>query len=104
MVSDARIWFVGCGLVAVAWLLVPSLFPTQPPAVAAEDVPVVRYVCRESGETFDLPFTAGLLENPETGRQTLVPAVYDPRRKRWKPGPPLHVMHRMGLLQQPVAE
>jgi len=103
-VKDTRLWVVGGGLAVTAWLLILSLFPPHPPAVAAEGVPVVRYFCRESGATFDLPLAAGPLDNPETGRPTLVPAVYDARRKRWKPGPPLEVMYRMGLLQQQAAE
>ena len=96
--TDIRLWLAGAGLTFSAWLIVPLLFPSRPPAVAAEDIPITHYVCRESGEVFEQPLTGSPIENPHTGRRTLVPAVYDARRKKWKPGPPLEVMHRQGLL------
>jgi hypothetical protein len=97
--KDVRFWAAGAGLTLAAWLIVPFVFPPRPPAVAAEDIPVIHYVCRESGEVFEQPLTGSPIENPQTGRLTLVPAVYDARRKKWKQGPPLEVMHRQGLLR-----
>ncbi len=102
--NDVRMWLAVAGLCLAAWLVVPVAFPPPPPAVAAEDIPSIHYVCRESGEVFELPLAGDRREHPETGRPTLVPAVYDARRKRWRPGPPLEAMHRMGLLQQQAAE
>jgi hypothetical protein len=43
--------------------------------------------------------TAAALPNPTTGKPTLVPAVFDAKKKRWRPGPPLDVMRKKGLLR-----
>ena len=102
--QDARIWMASAGLALTLWLVTPFVFPSQLPAVAVESIPLVHYVCRESGDVFEMPLAGDRLDHPETGRPTLVPAVYDARRKKWRPGPPLDVMHRLGLLQQQAAE
>ena len=102
--KDARLWIGIAGICLTAWLIAPFVLPPRPPTVAAEDVPVIHYVCRESGDVFELPLAGERLDHPETGRPTLGPAVYDARRKKWRPGPPLEVMHRLGLLQQQAAE
>ena len=98
--KDPRLLMAIAGLAVTAWLVAPFVFPPRPPAVAAEDVLVIHYVCQESGDVYELPLTGERLDHPETGRPTLVPAVYDARRKKWRPGPPLDVMHRQGLLLQ----
>ena len=97
--KDARIWIAVAALTVAAWSISPLVFPPRAPVVAEELVPRIRYVCRNSGEVFTLPLAGDVLENPKTGAPTLVPAVYDARRKKWRPGPPLEVMHRKGLLR-----
>jgi len=97
--KDMRLWGAILGLVIASWLLYPSVFAKRPPTVENDDVIVIHYVCRESGKVFELPLAGECCEHPETGRQTLVPAVYDARRKKWRPGPPLAEMRQMGLLQ-----
>ena len=98
LMKDMRLWGAIFGLVIASWLLYPSVFAKRPPAVENDDVIVIHYVCRESGKVFELPLAGECCEHPETGRQTLVPAVYDARRKKWRPGPPLAEMRQMGLL------
>jgi hypothetical protein len=102
--KDPRLWMAFAGVIVTAWLVAPFVFPSRPPAVLAEDIPVIHYVCQETGDVFELPLTGERLDHPETGRPTLVPAVYDARRKKWRPGPPLEVMHRQGLFQQQATE
>jgi hypothetical protein len=97
--KDARIWVAAICLLVAAWLIAPLVFPPRAPAVAEELIPQIRYVCKHSGEVFTLPLTGDVLDNPKTGEPTLVPAVYDARRKKWRPGPPPEVMHRHGLLK-----
>ena len=48
------------------------------PAVDSDDEIVIHYICKE-GKVFELPRWR-MFEHPETGRQTLVPAIYDRRR------------------------
>ena len=98
LMKDMRLWGAILGLVLASWLLYPSVFAKRPPAVGNDDVIVIHYVCGESGEVFELPLAGERCEHPETGRQTLVPAIYDARRKKWRPGPPLAKMRQMGLL------
>lgn len=97
--KDPRVWMATLALAAVAWSIAPLLVPPQAPVVAEEMIPRIRYVCRKSGEVFTMPLTGDVLEHPTTGEPTLVPAVYDARRKKWSPGPPLDVMQREGLLR-----
>lgn len=97
--KDPRLWIALVALMLATWRIlagVPGLFPARPPAVVEESIPEVPFVCRESGEVFRLRLTSEILEHPRTGRPTLVPAVYDARRKRWLPGPPAAVMHGAG--------
>jgi hypothetical protein len=96
--KDPRLWLAVVAFAVAAWLIAPSVFPPRPPAVAEELISQIRYVCRKSGEVFTLPLAGDVVDNPKTGEPTLVPAVYDARRKKWRPGPPLDVMHRQGLL------
>lgn len=97
--SDVRLWLGVSTVVVATWLLAPAMFSPRAPSVAEEAIPQIHYVCKKSGEVFTLPLTGDILENPKTGEPTLVPAVYDARRKKWRPGPPLEVMHRQGLLK-----
>ena len=99
MFKDPRFWTAVVAFGAAACLLVPAVLTARPPAVAADSSPEVRYVCTETGEVFTRRLTAAALPHPTTGDPTLVPAVYDPKKKRWKPGPPLEVMHRQGRLR-----
>ena len=99
IVKDPRAWTAAVASCLAAWLVVPHLLPARPPAVSEADVAEIRYVCRETGEVFSLRATAAALPHPVTGKPTLVPAVYDPRKKRWKPGPPPEIMHRQGQLR-----
>jgi hypothetical protein len=99
MFKDPRMWVaIGAGILG-AWLLGAALLPQRRPAVAKEAAPEIRYVCRESGEVFMRPLTAETLAHPETGRMTLVPAIFDTKKKQWRPGPPLDVMRKKGLLR-----
>jgi hypothetical protein len=97
--KDLRVWTAAAGLAVAAWLLSPLLFPPRAPEVDEASIPHIRYVCRKSGEVFTLPLAGNAVANPKTGEPTLVPAVFDPRRKRWVPGPPVEVMHRRGLVK-----
>lgn len=99
MYKDPRLWTAVVIMAGAAWLIGNALMPARPPAVAKEAIPVVQYVCRKSGEVFSLPLTGDVLNHPTTGQPTLVPAVFDKKSKKWKPGPPLDVMHRKGLLR-----
>jgi hypothetical protein len=99
MLKDARFWTAIVAFGAASWLLVPAVLPARAPAVAEESIGEIRYVCTETGEVFTRRMTAAALPHPTTGKPTLVPAVYDPKKKTWKPGPPLEVMHRRGLLR-----
>ena len=97
--TDPRVWTAMVAFGAAAVLLVRAVLPARAPAVAEESIAEIHYVCTESGEVFTRRLTAASLPHPTTGKPTLVPAVYDPRKKKWKPGPPLEVMHRRGLLR-----
>ena len=102
--EDKRRWVAIVGLVIASWLLYPSVFARRPPAVDNDDEIVIHYVCKESGKVFELPLAGECCEHPETGRQTLVPAIYDRRRNKWRPGPPLAEMRQMGLLKTALRE
>lgn len=91
MFKDARVWCAIVGFGIAAWLVVPQVLVTRPPQVAAEDIPVMDYICCETKEVFRVAATGPRLANPKTGRSTLVPAVYDARKKVWKQGPPLDI-------------
>lgn len=99
MLKDARIWTAAVALSVAAVLIGRFVIPVRPPAVAEAEIPEIRYVCRESGEVFTLRMAGEVLDHPMTGQPTLVPAVYDAKRKKWKPGPPLEIMHKKGLLK-----
>jgi hypothetical protein len=99
MFRDPRVWTAIVTFGAAACLLIPAVLPARAPAVTDESIAEIRYICTESGEVFTRRLTAASLTHPTTGKPTLVPAVYDPRKKKWKPGPPLEVMHRRGLLR-----
>jgi hypothetical protein len=99
LVKDARIWIAVVALAVASWLIAPFVIPPRAPAVAEDLIPQIHYVCKASGEVFTLPLSGDVAENPKTGEPTLVPAVYDSRKKKWRPGPPLEVMHRQGLLK-----
>jgi len=99
MARDPRFWTAVGALCLAAWLVAPHLLPARPPTVTEDQIPEIRYVCRETGEVFSRRATAEVLPHPLTGKPTLVPAVYDVRKKRWRPGPPPEVMHRKGLLR-----
>ncbi|MFM8635965.1 MAG: hypothetical protein ACKOEX_14345 [Planctomycetia bacterium] len=97
--KDVRVWMAVALFMVTGWLISPFVFPPRPPEVSAGSIPEIRYVCRKSGEVFTLPLAGDVLDNPKTGEPTLVPAVYDARRKRWRPGPPLDVMRQKGMLK-----
>ena len=97
--KDMRVWVGVGGLTVAAWLMYPFLFPGQAPVVQNEIVPQISYICRKSGAVFTLPQSGDVVENPKTGESTLVPAVYDARRKKWVAGPPLEVMRQQRLLK-----
>ena len=85
MLKDARIWTAAVALSVAAVLIGRFVIPVRPPAVAEAEIPEIRYVCRESGEVFTLRMAGEVLD--------------DAKRKKWKPGPPLEIMHKKGLLK-----
>jgi hypothetical protein len=99
MARDPRFWTAAAAFALASWLIVPNLLGRRPPAVAADAAVDIPYVCLESGEVFRLPLSESAQINPTTGKPTLMPAVYDSKRKKWKPGPPLEVMRKKGLLK-----
>jgi len=98
---DPRLWTAVVALGFAGWLIVPAFLGGTPTAGRAEDIPEADFICRETKEVFRLQATADVLPNPKTGRPTLVPAVYDERRKTWKQGPSLAARQR--LRQRPAA-
>ena len=64
---------------------------SRPAAVTGADV---TYICLETGETFEGPVQSVPALNPETGRNTLVPAVYSTAKKAWLPAPPEEALRR----------
>jgi len=99
MFKDARFWTAVVAFGLAAFLLGPAVIPARAPVIAEESISEIRYVCTETGEVFTRRMTAAALPHPTTGKPTLVPAFYDAKRKKWKPGPPLEVMQRQGLLR-----
>ena len=99
MLKDARFWTAAVAFGLAAFLLGPAILPARAPAVAEDSIPEIRYVCTETGEVFMRRLTAAALPHPTTGEATLVPAVYDRKKKTWKAGPPPEIMHRRGLLR-----
>ncbi len=99
MARDPRFWTAVVAFAVAAWLIAPHVVGRRPPAVAADATVEIPYVCVESGEVFRLRACESAQVHPTTGKPTLVPAVYDAKRKKWKPGPPLEIMHKQGLLR-----
>lgn len=91
MFRDIRLWCAVAGFGIAAWLLAPQVFGARPPRVGVAEIPVTEYICGETKEVFRLSATGPRLAHPKTGRLTLVPAVYDARKKVWKQGPPLDI-------------
>ena len=100
--KDPRFWTAMVAFSLGAWLLVPQMIGERPPVVRAEDIPDATYICRESKETFLLPASDNVLPNPKTGKLTLVPAIFDPKKKAWKQEPPLDVTARMRQRHPPA--
>ena len=92
MRRDPRLWVFLAATVLAAWLLVPRVVGRWSPgrAVAAD----IDYICRETQEVFRLPASSPPPPHPQTGRATLVPAVYDPAKQAWRPGPPPELRQR----------
>ena len=99
MFNDSRFWTAVIAFGLAAFLVAPSVLPARAPVVAEESIAEVRYVCTETGEVFTRRLTAAALPHPATGKPTLVPAVYDAKRRTWKAGPPVEVMQRQGRLR-----
>ncbi len=57
---------------------------SRPPPVTGLEV---TYVCLETREVFTGPVQEVPAVNPETGRKTLVPAVYSTKTNEWVPAP-----------------
>ena len=62
------------------------------PGAAADGTAEVVYVCTETQDAFVGAPQAAPLANPDTGRKTLVPAVYNPDAGRWQAMPPLKAL------------
>lgn len=99
MFKDSRFWTAVISFGLATFLIAPAVLPARAPAVAEKSIAEIRYVCTETGEVFTRRLTAAALPHPTTGKSSLVPAVYDAKRKKWKPGPPLEVMQRQGRLR-----
>lgn len=99
MLKDIRFWLASVAILFAVYLIGLQSSGKRRPHIRIEDVPQIRYVCKKSGEVFTLPLAGDVVDNPKTGEPTLAPAVYDAKRKKWRPGPPLEVMHRQGLLK-----
>lgn len=95
MFKDPKFWCAIGAFVVATWLLVPQVWMASRPAVRPEDLRVTEYICRETKEVFRLSATGPVLANPKTGKATLVPALYDPRRNVWTPGPSADVRRSM---------
>jgi len=96
---DPMLWTAVVALGLGGWLIVPQFLGGGQTSGRVEDIPETDFICRETKEVFQLPATADVLPNPKTGRPTLVPAIYDARKKVWKQGPPLAARQR----QRPAA-
>ena len=83
--KDPRLLMVIAGLAVTVWLVAPFVFPPQPPAVAAEDILVIHYVCQESGDVYELPLTG---ERPD--KHELAAAVSDAWAAFARNGDPSH--------------
>lgn len=102
MLRDPRFWTALVAFGIGACLIVPHVIGERAPVVRVEELPETDYICRETKEVFRLPVAAGMVTNPKTGKATLMPAVYDAKKKSWKPGPPLDVRQRMRRRPSPA--
>lgn len=84
------------GLFAAALYLVilPAIDSLLPRRVTAEDSRRMVYVCQETGALTVGPPQPTPAVNPETGRATLVSALYCPKCERWRAAPPLELLQR----------
>ena len=94
LLRDPRVWVACVGFGLAGWLIGPQVVGGRGRVVRAEDLPEADFICRETREVFRLPASAAVLSHPQTGKLTLVPAIFDPKTKAWKPGPPLDVRQR----------
>jgi len=94
--KPVRIGIVVLAVAAVATAGATMLRGWHSPAAAA---PVV-YVCKETGEAFELPHQEVPALNPNTGRRTLYQGVYCSDCNRWYPAPVAN--HRGGNPKAPT--
>jgi hypothetical protein len=78
-------------LITAGWT-VYSWVATRPPSpVTGNDV---TYICLETHEVIDGPVQPVPALNPNTGRRTLVRAIYSNSTKEWVPAPSEEVLRR----------
>lgn len=73
----------------VVWRLIP---PSE--AILTEEIPVVVYVCDETGDVFQGRARAVPVENPLTGRATLRLGLYCPQCQEWRVAPPMEALQQ----------
>ncbi len=91
--------------VAIA-ILTWSFWPRQPPtsinvdeegSALTEATSKVAYLCRETGEVFQLAEQSSPAVNPKTGRRTLLRALYCPTCRKWMASPPPEASDRQAV-------
>ena len=81
----------GTALLMAGWWVYSWMADRRPASVTGNDV---TYICLETREVIEGPVQAVPALNPNTGRRTLVPAVYSNRTKEWVPAPSEEVLRK----------
>lgn len=89
----AKSLLIGAAAVAVVGLVVWKMIPPSE-AILTEEIPVVVYVCEETGDVFQGRAQAVPLENPLTGRSTLRLGLYCPKCEAWRIAPPMEALQQ----------
>jgi hypothetical protein len=103
------------GLVAAGYCGVQWYSHSAEPAVGPAPATEITYVCRETKVLSRGPRVPTPAINPQTGRATLVQALYCPECRKWGPAPPPELrerfmtgpvcpVHRAGLLETGPAD
>jgi hypothetical protein len=86
------------GLTFVCAMLVPGCANDSPPVLDGGARPAeITYLCRETGETLKAPRQQTPAVNPQTGRKTLVQALYCTSCQAWHAAPPPAMAERLPL-------
>jgi hypothetical protein len=89
----------GTALAMAGWGAYSWVAGRRPAPVTGNEV---TYICLETHAVMEGPVQELPALNPDTGRRTLVPAVYSNRTKAWVPAPPEEVLrkNRQMLIQE----